>query len=77
MKNKKLKLSDLKVQSFITALDNNEKQTIAGGDNTNNPVCNTEVAACIRTNAHAVCADTILDCSIGIACTYINCPSPL
>jgi hypothetical protein len=48
---KKLKLNDLKVQSFVTALDSTEKATIAGGDNSNNPACNTLVDACQRTAA--------------------------
>jgi len=74
---KKLKINDLKVQSFVTAIDKAEGKTIAGGDNTNNPVCRTEVPACTRTVAAPHCNDTILDCSIGIACTYINCPSPI
>jgi hypothetical protein len=54
MKNKKLKLSDLKVQSFVTALNENEKGTIAGGagqsDNpacfSNNPICASANPAC-------------------------------
>ena len=77
MKKQKLSLNSIKVQSFITALDKEEKQTVAGGGNTNNPVCLSQVPACQRTVPPNVCADTILDCSIGIACTYVNCPSPL
>jgi hypothetical protein len=74
---KKLNLTAIKVQSFVTELDKTEAQTVQGGQNTNNPVCNTEVAACNNTHAGPVCPDTILACSIGIACTYINCPPPL
>jgi len=32
MKNKKLKLKDLKVNSFITSLDNKGSETVKGGD---------------------------------------------
>lgn len=53
---KQLKLKDLKVQSFVTALNDAEKATIAGGDNTNNPACNSNVPACQRTVAN-VCVN--------------------
>jgi hypothetical protein len=43
---KKLKLNDLKVQSFITAMDKSEKATLAGGDNSANPACLSAVPAC-------------------------------
>ena len=32
MKNKKLKLEDLKVKSFITSMEPKEKETVEGGD---------------------------------------------
>lgn len=48
---KKLKLNDLKVQSFVTSLSNTEKATVAGGQNSVNPACNTEVNACQQTIA--------------------------
>lgn len=41
-KAKKLNLQNIKVQSFVTALDNAEQKTLHGGERTDNPVCNTE-----------------------------------
>lgn len=52
---KKLKLTGLNVQSFVTALSDSEKQTVNGGGNTNNPVCNTLVAGCLNTHAPNLC----------------------
>ena len=46
MKNKSLKLKDLKVQSFVTSLSKEEKQTVKGGDETNGQVCDSVVVAC-------------------------------
>jgi hypothetical protein len=51
MKKKKLSLKGLEVRSFVTSLDSNEKATIAGGGNTDNPVCHSNVPACVRTIA--------------------------
>lgn len=59
MKKKSLKLSDLKVQSFVTALNGMEAATIKGGSNTDNPVCMTAVAACQKTNAEPHCGIVI------------------
>jgi hypothetical protein len=52
MEKKKMKLSDLKVKSFVTELNNNESRTIQGGDQSLTPACNTEVAACVNTQAY-------------------------
>jgi hypothetical protein len=49
---KKLKLNDIKVKSFVTEMDKAETRTIQGGDQSLTPACNTEVAACINTNAY-------------------------
>jgi hypothetical protein len=54
MEKKKLKIQDLKVQSFVTALDNHDKQTVMGGNQTNGAVCDTKVAGCQNTVA-AIC----------------------
>lgn len=51
MKKKNLKLSDLKVQSFVTSLNDDQLHTLKGGDATNNPACNSIGVAC-RTVAH-------------------------
>lgn len=42
---KKLKLSDLKVQSFVTNLEDNQKKLIlAGAEETNNPeICSQDI----------------------------------
>jgi hypothetical protein len=48
---KKLKLQDLKVQSFVTAHDNEQAATIKGGGNSDNPACLTGVPACRNTHA--------------------------
>jgi hypothetical protein len=52
MEKKRLKLSQLKVQSFVTKLENNESRTVQGGAQSDNPACNSEVAACINTQAY-------------------------
>ena len=44
---KKLSLTAIKVQSFVTELDKSEAQTVQGGTgNSFNPVCQSQVAAC-------------------------------
>jgi hypothetical protein len=58
---KKLKLSDIKVSSFVTALNENDSKTIQGGaepdtGNTAGPTCISNVAACVNTHA-AFCTD--------------------
>lgn len=52
MKKKNLKLNELKVQSFVTELKSFESKTIQGGGQSDNPACNSEVAACINTQAY-------------------------
>lgn len=52
MKKKKLKLSDLTVQSFVTEMNEGEKNTIAGGHHSNNPSCHSDVPACQNTVAN-------------------------
>jgi hypothetical protein len=69
MKKRKLKLSDLKITSFVTELNDQQKMTIAGGDQTNspqqctvvilkgatlNPACLSAVPAC-QTAAFELC----------------------
>lgn len=47
MLKKKLSLSDIKVKSFITSIDESDRGTIAGGaGRSDNPACLTAVAAC-------------------------------
>lgn len=46
MKKEKLKLANLKVHSFVTGLNDSEKQTLKGGDAATNPAACTQVLAC-------------------------------
>jgi hypothetical protein len=48
---KKLKINDLKVQSFITELGKDDSKTVQGGIITNNPNC-TFNGACANTRAN-------------------------
>jgi len=48
---KKLKLNDLKVQSFITKLEESDALTVQGGIRTNGPQC-TANGACLNTHAN-------------------------
>jgi hypothetical protein len=73
MEKKKLKLSDLKIQSFVTELGNSDSKTILGGDQTDNPQCNSEVPACQFTGTPACAGTRVPNCSLGIACTVIDC----
>lgn len=52
MKKKNLKLNDLKVQSFVTELASPESKTLQGGNQSMNGPCNSEVAACVNTQAY-------------------------
>ena len=47
---KKLKLNDLKVQSFITELEKDAANTVQGGNITNNPNCTFNGACNTRAN---------------------------
>ena len=77
MEKKKLKLSELRVQSFVTKLDNTESGTVKGGGQSDNPACNSEVAACIKTQAYLCpispsaydACPTVFSCG---ACTNVN-----
>lgn len=51
MEKKKLKLSYLKVQSFVTRLNEADARTIQGGGFTDGPQC-TINPACVNTHAH-------------------------
>lgn len=71
MKKKTLKLNDLKVQSFVTSLDEDQLNTLKGGEATNNPACGTFAIAC-RTVAH--------NCPVGYTCgsaVYCSACAPL
>lgn len=68
---KNLKLSDLKVQSFVTSLDNDQLNTLKGGDATNNPSCNTLGVAC-RTVAHN--CPVASTCGSAVYCSTCPCP---
>jgi len=70
---KKLKLNNLKVQSFVTELSNTDAKTVQGGGNTDNPQCLSEVPACQFTGTPACAATVVPNCSLGIACTVIDC----
>jgi len=53
MEKKKLKINDIKVSSFVTALDSDDKATVAGGiGNTMNPTCLSLVPACVNSQAN-------------------------
>jgi hypothetical protein len=73
---KKLKLSDLKVQSFVTSLSNDQLNTLKGGDNTdtNNPACNSIGIAC-RTVAHDCQQHST--CGSAQICSTCACPIDL
>jgi hypothetical protein len=70
---KKLKLSNLKVQSFVTELSANDAKTIQGGDRTLTPDCTSEVPSCQFTGNPACAGTRVPNCSLGIACTVIDC----
>ncbi|MCW3104369.1 MAG: hypothetical protein JWO09_2809 [Bacteroidetes bacterium] len=70
---KKLKLSNLKVQSFVTQLNIDDSKTVKGGDRSATPECATEVAACQFTGTPACAGSHVPNCSLGIACTVIDC----
>jgi hypothetical protein len=67
MKNK-LKLSDLKVQSFVTELEKKETETVKGGVRTETPVCFSAVPACVNSNAPH-CLGSIVDACPTVFCT--------
>jgi uncharacterized protein YggL (DUF469 family) len=52
MKNKRLKLGEVKVQSFVTSINENDSLTVKGGqyDGTDNPICLSAVPACVNTH---------------------------
>jgi hypothetical protein len=67
---KKMKLENLKIQSFVTSLSKEETVTIQGGDNSFNPVCLSGVPACVNTavpicrNLHSdACPTALADCA--------------
>ena len=63
MKNKKLNLEQLKVQSFVTRLQNKDERTVKGGGEITYYGCNSVAP---------------LDCTIGVGCdtvpTGVKCP---
>lgn len=71
---KKIKLSDLKVTSFLTSLQKEEKAKIKGGDETIYPceisapqiICNTEPDG-------FTCANCDTDYNTCVGCTYNTC----
>lgn len=83
---KKLKLSDLKIQSFVTSLENGEKKKVKGGgtilltncaedtclecETTPSCVCDTYFS-CISDCGTCTCEDTV--CGITICKTYLVC----
>jgi hypothetical protein len=72
MEKKKLLLSGIKVQSFVTALSDGDKKTVVAGANTDNPFCRTQVAACVTLAAVPVCVP-----SISCGSPMSDCPPPL
>ncbi|MBN8701464.1 MAG: pinensin family lanthipeptide [Bacteroidetes bacterium] len=55
---KKLTLSELKVESFVTELDKNQKQTVGGGDTssvTNPQVCDTKAICTVDEGSKPGC----------------------
>lgn len=71
---KSLKLSDLKVQSFVTSLNDEQLNTLKGGDATLNPACNSIGVAC-RTVAHN--CHHASTCGSAIYCSTCACPIDL
>ena len=65
MKRKKLKLDELKVQSFVTQLEDKEKQTVLGGKRTN-------LAACVMTppdkEPRCTCGSPLSTCPAILTC---------
>ena len=74
MKKKKLKLKELKVQSFLTDLKKEEKRTVMGGMTVGDicgsgaPVCGSDVPACNNTfpicTLFVPCFDVTRGCNI-------------
>lgn len=62
---KKLKLSDLKVQSFVTSLENDEKKKVQGGATL--PISNCAEDTCLECETNYSC-----DCPTNYTC-YTNC----
>lgn len=76
MEKKKLNLSDLKVQSFVTSLNNSAQKTIQGGTGqTVNPACATLVAGC--QSQAAICQSQGAGCSSGGPICYPECTMPM
>jgi len=71
---KKLKLNELKVKSFVTALENNESNTVKGGSN---PLVVSNVTGCMNTQAHFCTGSAVDACPTGGRscgpCTHVNC----
>ena len=58
MKTKKLNLSDLKVNSFVTALENKNAKTVQGGWNTQQPCFSygcSNVLCTVHTDVETIC----------------------
>lgn len=69
MKRKKLKLSDLKVQSFITSFDVEEQNTIKGGVENNRSV---NLQACEASTACTAKDRRSIDICTGIPALCVN-----
>ncbi len=50
MKKEKIKLNDIKIESFITKLDQNEKATLDGAQNSGYWLCSLWVSGCLLTH---------------------------
>lgn len=69
----KLNLNDLKVQSFVTALDEREKRGFKGGTTGGDDGCPPTCATCPATCAQT-CFTCITNYTAGVPCTVLCLP---
>ncbi len=76
MKNQKLSLSDLKVNSFITSLENQKTNTVKGGTT---PACEVAITVTIVSIAATVTSIIIMESIQGNGCicnSHAECTTP-
>lgn len=72
MKKKKLQLDDLKVQSFVTSLENDEMNTLKGGDIVTVGACQTNEFHVCLSGGNRACSGNVLcynNSKLNRACT--------
>lgn len=71
---KKLEIKDLKIQSFVTSLNNVESKDVKGGATNSCPgECETDDYPCVPyTYEHVYCTG-LNGCTLGYDCTAVNC----